>query len=256
MGGASRWWLHHSLASLDADLRKLGSRLILRRGNVVRFLRELAQETGASAVHCIRHYEPWWRNAERALGEKVNLVRHDGNYLMPPGSVKTGSGGPFKIYTPFWRALCAANAAAMSHWPRLRGSMLQTNGRKRQAGRMEIAPDQTRLGRRHGRYVDARARQARTSGSMTFTDRAQRYDEDRNFPSIAGTSFLSPHLHFGEISPATCWHADDESGRIGRDVFERTGLARLCAECDLRSFPIMAAKMRARLRQTAVARHG
>jgi deoxyribodipyrimidine photo-lyase len=107
MGGASRWWLHHSLKSLDADLRQLGSRLILRRGNSVAILSELAQKTGASVVHCIRHSEPWWRNAEKALKANVDLIRHDGNYLMPMGSVKTGSGGDFKIYTPFWRALSA-----------------------------------------------------------------------------------------------------------------------------------------------------
>jgi deoxyribodipyrimidine photo-lyase len=111
MGGASRWWLHHSLKSLDKDLRKLGSRLILRQGNSVDILCELAQKTGASSVHCIRHYEPWWRNAERALKDRLpagcTLERHDGNYLMPMGSVKTGNGGDFKIYTPFWRALSA-----------------------------------------------------------------------------------------------------------------------------------------------------
>jgi deoxyribodipyrimidine photo-lyase len=56
MGGASRWWLHHALKSLDADLRKLGSRLILRHGNSVEILSELAQKTDVSAVHCIRHY--------------------------------------------------------------------------------------------------------------------------------------------------------------------------------------------------------
>jgi deoxyribodipyrimidine photo-lyase len=106
MGAASRWWLHHSLQSLDADLQKLSSRLILRRGNACDVLPALVAETGASAVHCIRHYEPWWRNAERVLAERVNLVRHHGNYLMPMGSVKTGSGSDFKIYTPFWRA-CA-----------------------------------------------------------------------------------------------------------------------------------------------------
>ena len=83
MGGASRWWLHHSLKSLDASLRAKGSQLILRRGKVTDILPALAKETSSTAVHCIRHYEPWWRNAERALAEKVGLVRHHGNYLMP-----------------------------------------------------------------------------------------------------------------------------------------------------------------------------
>jgi deoxyribodipyrimidine photo-lyase len=109
MGGASRWWLHHSLTSLDADLRKIGSRLILRAGKSEEVLASLAKETGASAVHYIRHYEPWWRNAEKAvakgLPEGCELLCHDGNYLLPPGSVTTGSGGQYKIYTPFMRAL-------------------------------------------------------------------------------------------------------------------------------------------------------
>jgi len=67
MGGASRWWLHHSLASLDADFRAIGSRLTLRAGKSEEVLASLAKETSASAVHCIRPYEPGWRNAEKAV---------------------------------------------------------------------------------------------------------------------------------------------------------------------------------------------
>ena len=104
-GGASRWWLHHSLASLDAALRSRGSRLILRRGSSDAVLAQLASETGARTVHALHHYEPWWRNAERAVAKSLDLNLHHGNYLAPPGSVLTGSGTPFRIYTPFWRAL-------------------------------------------------------------------------------------------------------------------------------------------------------
>jgi deoxyribodipyrimidine photo-lyase len=198
MGGASRWWLHHSLASLDADLRKLGSRLILRRGNVCDELPALVAETNASAVHCIRHYEPWWRNAERALKEIVPLQIHHGNYLMPMGSVKTGSGGDFKIYTPFWRALSAHmpppepmpapdRIAAPDAWPE--SDVLDD------WGLLPTSPDWAA----HDRLDD-------------FVGRANRYDEDRNFPSIKGTSLLSPHLHFGEITPSQCWHAAMDAG--------------------------------------------
>jgi deoxyribodipyrimidine photo-lyase len=105
MGAASRWWLHHSLNSLEQSLREKGSRLILRRGKCDEELAKLAQEVGAGAVHAIRHYEPWWRNAERAVAQRLDLVCHDGNYLAPPGSIRSGSGAPYKIYTPFWRAL-------------------------------------------------------------------------------------------------------------------------------------------------------
>ena len=71
MGGASRWWLHHSLESLAADLDTLGSRLILRRGVAAEVIADLARETGASAIHALRHYEPWWRNAEKALKDNL-----------------------------------------------------------------------------------------------------------------------------------------------------------------------------------------
>ncbi len=211
MGGASRWWLHHSLISLDTDLRKLGSRLILRRGNVCDVLPALVAETGALAVHCIRHYEPWWRNAERMLAERINLVRHHGNYLMPMGSVKTGSGGDFKIYTPFWRALSAhmpppaplvapESIPAPDSWP---DSDVLSDW-----GLLPTKPDWAGDMRDFWAPGEAAAQQRLAD----FVPHANRYDEDRNFPSIKGTSFLSPHLHFGEITPGQCWHAAMRAG--------------------------------------------
>jgi deoxyribodipyrimidine photo-lyase len=206
MGGASRWWLHHSLAALDADLQKLGSRLILRRGNVCDVLPALVAEVGATAVHCIRHYEPWWRNAERALAERINLVRYHGNYLMPMGSVKTGSGGDFKIYTPFWRALSAhmpppaplaapESIVAPDSWP--------DSDTLHDWGLLPTQPDWA--GGMRDMWTPGE--QGAHERLEDFLPRANRYDEDRNFPSIKGTSFLSPHLHFGEITPSQCWHA-------------------------------------------------
>ncbi|MDE0947871.1 MAG: deoxyribodipyrimidine photo-lyase, partial [Sphingobium sp.] len=105
MGGASRWWLHHSLSSLDAQLREKGSRLILRRGSSAEMLAQLAEETGARRVHALHHYEPWWRNAEKAVARHLDLCLHDGGLLLPPGAVRTGGGGLYKIYTPFARAV-------------------------------------------------------------------------------------------------------------------------------------------------------
>jgi deoxyribodipyrimidine photo-lyase len=253
MGGASRWWLHHSLKSLDADLRKLGSRLILRRGNSVEILCELARETGASSVHCIRHYEPWWRNAEKSLAANVDLIRHDGNYLMPMGSVKTGSGGDFKIYTPFWRALAqhmpppaplpnpfvsSPSAGLQPLRINLANSQVETYSSSAQRIGLSTSLEANGKG-----IIQAPAawpesdtlesldllptkpdwaegmRDMWTPGEAgahvrlaDFADEARHYDERRNFPSVAGTSFLSPHLHFGEISPAQAWHAHMGAG--------------------------------------------
>jgi len=206
MGAATRWWLHHSLASLDADLRAKGSRLILRRGRCDTVLADLAEETGANTVHCLRHYEPWWRNAERAVAERLELQRHDGNYLAPVGSVTTGSGQPYKIYTPFWRALegrmppTAPSPApdrllAPETWPAsesLSDWMLSPTKPDWASGmRAEWIPGEEGANAR----LDA------------FVPHASAYSEHRNLPSVPGTSRLSPHLHFGEISPASIWHA-------------------------------------------------
>ncbi|HKX36103.1 MAG TPA: deoxyribodipyrimidine photo-lyase, partial [Rhizorhapis sp.] len=110
MGGASRWWLHYSLKNLDENLREKGARLILRRGDCAGQLRRLALETGARRVHGLAHHEPWWRNAEKAVGRELDLQLHDGTLLLPPGYVRTGGGQPYRIYTPFARAV-------MEHMP-------------------------------------------------------------------------------------------------------------------------------------------
>jgi len=239
MGGASRWWLHHSLASLDAALREKGSRLILRLGKSDEVLAELAEEVGTRRVHCLRHYEPWWRNAERAVAKRLELVCHDGNYLAPPGSVTTGAGEPYKIFTPFWRALqgrmppaAAANRPreipAPSSWPksdRLEEWDLLPTTPDWATGFAEWAPGEAGARKR----VDA------------FVDKAADYDRTRNLPSIEGSSRLSPHLHFGEVSPATIWHrVADAGGSV--DVFLSEIGWRDYAQNVILQFPDYAAK--------------
>lgn len=215
MGGASRWWLHHSLQALDAALRERGSRLILRRGSSPQVLAQLAREVNASAIHCLRHYEPWWRNAERALQEILpvgtSLIRHEGLYLVPPGSVKKGSGGQFKIYTPFWRALSqhmppAKPRAAPNHIPA--PAQWPDSDDLDSWGLLPSKPDWA--GGMRDFWTPGETGAAERLEN--FLPRANRYQEKRNLPSIPGTSFLSPHLHFGEISPATIWHAAMDAG--------------------------------------------
>ena len=205
MGAASRWWLHHGLASLDRDLREKGSRLILRRGKCDEELAKVAEEVGAKTVHAIRHYEPWWRNAERAVAKRLDLVCHDGNYLAPPGSVTSGSGAPYKIYTPFWRALREQMATphplnqpreipAPSHWPKsdtlTDWDLLPSKPDWATVFASEWTPGEAGA---HERVDD-------------FVDAVADYDERRNLPSVEGSSRLSPHLHFGEVSPGYVWH--------------------------------------------------
>ncbi|WP_033073204.1 cryptochrome/photolyase family protein [Sphingopyxis sp. MWB1] len=211
MGGAARWWLHHSLQALDAALRALGSQLILRRGHTEERLAQIAEESGTAEVHCLRHYEPWWQEAERAVAQRLRLVRHDGNYLAPPGAVRSGNGTPYKIYTPFWRALrqqmpppvpaeAPSMLAAPARWP--------TSERIVEWG---LTPHQPDWAAGFGEIWTPGEAGAKERLAV-FATRASDYGARRDLPSEEATARLSPHLHFGEISPATIWHALADAG--------------------------------------------
>ena len=219
LGGASRWWLHHSLAALDRDLRQRGSRLILRRGKCEDVLPALAAETGAREVHALRHSEPWWRNAERAVGKALDLHLHDGNYLATPASLLTGGGNPYRIFTPFWRALeqempppeplPAPKLAAPAKWPE--------SDKLAEWTLLPTKPDWAGGFRDAWRVGEAAAHEQLDD----FLHRVGDYETARNLPSIDGSSRLSPHLHFGELSPRQAWHALDGRRGIGVQSFRR-----------------------------------
>jgi deoxyribodipyrimidine photo-lyase len=211
LGGAARWWLHHSLASLDNALRERGSRLVLRRGLAHEQLAAVCRETGAQRIHALAHAEPWWRNAERAVAKVADLVLHPGQYLIPPGTLRTGAGQPYRIYTPFWRA-----------------ALQQLPPAPPQAAPARIDPPAAWPASDSLDDLDLLPRAPDWAGGFRptwtpgeggaqdrldrFADHAARYSERRNFPSTEGTSRLSPHLHFGEVSVAAVWHATAAAG--------------------------------------------
>lgn len=212
IGGAQRWWLHHSLVRLDEGLRRLGSRLILRRGRVEVELARLAEETGARCVHATRHYEPWWREAERKVSDAVELVLHAGNTLVPPEQVRTGAGAPFKIYTPWWRALqdrlppdepiaAPRDLRPPDRWPR-----------SDDPESWDLLPSRPNWA--SGFDEEWRPGEAAALGRLgDFAGRVADYAAQRDRPGSEGTSRFSPHLHFGELSPRLIWDAlPEEAG--------------------------------------------
>ncbi|OZA91945.1 MAG: deoxyribodipyrimidine photolyase, partial [Erythrobacter sp. 34-65-8] len=210
-GGASRWWLHHSLVSLARALEAKGSRLILRCGDAVEELCKVAAELGATTVHANRHYEPWWRKAQGELAERLDLQLHDANYLLPPGAVTTGSGTPYKIYTPFAKATLEQlpprdvlpepeTLAVPERWP--------ASDALEDWNLLPTRPDWAG-GMRDFWQVGEAAAHERLDW---WTDHVTDYDEARNLPSVDKTSQLSPHLHFGEISPRQIWNAMANAG--------------------------------------------
>jgi deoxyribodipyrimidine photo-lyase len=210
-GGASRWWLHHSLAALERHLRELGAPLCLRRGKAAEILPRVVRETGAGAVLWNRCYEPYAvardkRLKQRLADEAVEVASFNGSLLAEPWVLKTGAGEPYKVFTPFWKALQAAGdpPAPLAPPKTLNGlagiagdALGDWNLLPRQpdwAGglRAAWAPGETGAAARLADFLDGAA---------------AAYRENRDRPGRPGTSRLSPHLHWGEISPRQVWQA-------------------------------------------------
>jgi deoxyribodipyrimidine photo-lyase len=211
-GGASRWWLHHSLASLAAALRARGARLILRRGRAEEVLPAVASEAGARVVHAGRLYEPWARARDKrvaaALAERgVAIEGARTALLFEPWEIRTKTGGPYGVYTPFSRACFAAPAPAQPSPAPARIPSPATHPASEDLDAWALLP--TRPDWAGGlRETWTPGEEGAAARLAAFTARAlARYDEARNRPDMPGTSGLSPHLHWGEVSPAAVWHA-------------------------------------------------
>jgi deoxyribodipyrimidine photo-lyase len=200
VGAAQFWWLHHSLTALAASFAERGVPLVLRRGDAATELKAVMAETGATRVHAIRAYEPWWKAADAALGDTLTL--HDGNYLVHSPTVLTGSGGRYKIFTPYWRALLERMPPPLPvKAPEKIEGVAAKSDRLEDWNLVPTKPDWSK-----GFDVWTPGEAGAKAALTHWLDHVADYDRARNFPSEAGVSRLSPHLHFGEISPATVWH--------------------------------------------------
>ena len=210
-GGASNWWRHHSLAALAADLGSRGSRLVLRRGDALDTLTALIAETGATAVHWNRCYEPGAiardRAVKAALREQgIDANSHNASLLAEPWDVRTKTGGAFRVYTPFWRALKDRDIRAPQPAP----SVLPTPATWPQSDRLEawdLAPHSPDWAAGFSAFWSPGEVGARARLAAFVENAAARYKDRRDFPADAATSRLSPHLHWGEISPNEVWHS-------------------------------------------------
>ena len=210
-GGAGRWWLEQSLKSLDASLQKLGVSLVLRRGQALDVVRQLIKETGAHAVSWNRRYEPALAAADEKLAtflnaEGVETKIHDGFLLFHPDAIKTGSGTPFKVFTPFSRACFAAPAP-----PKPIAAPKKLQGISSVGG---DALESWKLVPRTALWPKGLAGAWKVSEAAAhdnlknfIADALADYKAERDRPDHAGTSRLSPYLHFGQISPHQIWYA-------------------------------------------------
>ncbi|MBM3584693.1 MAG: deoxyribodipyrimidine photo-lyase [Alphaproteobacteria bacterium] len=213
-GAAARWWLHGSLAALDAGL---GGRLVRRRGRADAVIPDLAATLGATVVHWNRAIVPCDVDRDEALVRRlaalgVTAAVGAPDTLHPPGQVRTRSGGAFRVFTPFW-AVCRAQGAPARPLP--------------SPARLSFAPDAV-AGLRlddlnlrpstpdwasglHAAWTPGEA--AAQADLAGFVEGALAdYAVVRDRPDQRGTSRLSPRLRFGELSPRQVWHATATAG--------------------------------------------
>lgn len=209
LGGASRWWLHHSLVSLARDLEAIGGRLTLRRGDVAGQITSLAEETGAVAVYWNRRYtaardrDADLKHSLRARGLDVHSFQ--ASLLFEPWTVTTGDGKPYKVFTPFWRACQERESPreplpAPSHLEN--PGVLPASDDLTHWQLLPTAPDWA------GGLAE-RWEPGETSAHRMLDEFANSHLADyarRDEPAVPATSHLSPHLRFGEVSPFQVWH--------------------------------------------------
>lgn len=203
-GAASQWWLHHSLVALNASLRKCGTHLHIARGASLDCLREIAAASGASAIYWNRLYEPAIKSRDAQI---KSALREEGLHaesakayvLFEPWEIATGQDQPYRVFTPYWRNARAkllvrpplAAPEAITGVAMDAGLSIEALGLLPTINWDRGFHDGWRPGE-----VGAQAMFADFLDGVVAD-----YAEDRDRPDRAGTSGLSPHLHFGEVSP-------------------------------------------------------
>ena len=237
-GAASLWWLDKSLAALAAALEARGSRLMLRRGDAAKTLAQLVEITGATAVYWNRLYDGG--AVARDTGLKAELEQRgvavsscNGALLVEPWALKTKTGGPYKVFTPFWNALrqvagdfelneAPSRLIAPPQWPdseELDDLALHPTKPDWSAGFDIWTPGEAGAYLRLHDFID---------------DDLKSYPRARDEPASEGSSRLSPHLHWGEIGPRQIWRAIDTASH--RDPSLHAAADKFLAELAWRDF--------------------
>ncbi|MBF4995021.1 deoxyribodipyrimidine photo-lyase [Arthrobacter gandavensis] len=212
LGSAARWWLHHALLALRADLAALGIPLVLLRGPALKAVTAFAGDSGAGHLFWNRRYGGPEREVDSAVKEwaadaDVHAESFQASLLHEPWTVRTGQGGPYRVFTPFWRAVSAQDFRAPLDPPATTGGPPSSLPSGDDLDSWDLLP-------KHPDWSAGLA-EAWTPGEEAglqaledFLDGpVQDYDDGRDRPAKPGTSRLSPYLRWGHVSPFQVWHA-------------------------------------------------
>ncbi len=208
-GAASRWWLHHSLRTLAAELQGQNIPLHLFQGRAAQVLQQVMGETGITTVLCNVLHEPHLALRDQQLARQLEaaggeLKSFDEDNLLHPEALLNQQGTPYKVFTPFWKRLRTTLAELPQRWPGDASTRFPKAAPLHPAkaltldtlGLCDDHPWQQKL---HAHWQPGEASAWQRVDDFLEAIIAD-YPKGRDLPAIDGTSRLSPHLHFGEIT--------------------------------------------------------
>jgi deoxyribodipyrimidine photo-lyase len=214
LGGAQRWWLHHSLEALRKDVEKFGGALVLRRGDAAKHVSDVAEKLDAGAVYWNRRYMPWQIEQDKAikeaLSEDYEVESFNGRLLNEPWEISTKSGDPYKVYTPYWKQVRQRDIRD----PLPKVQKLETPESTPASDDLndwDLLPTKPNWAEGFEPVWTPGERGARKRWlDWLQSEGSESYDEHRNRPDLDDTSRMAPHLHFGEASPVTLYREMQE----------------------------------------------
>ncbi|GKX35200.1 MAG: deoxyribodipyrimidine photo-lyase [Rhizobiaceae bacterium MnEN-MB40S] len=214
-GAASLCWLHHSLKELNDSLR---NKLRLYRGDAAKIIPELTSRHGAVSVHWNRCYEPWRIARDKAIKADlqeagVAVSSDNGSLLWEPWEVLKDDGDPYRVFTPFYKKGCLAAAAPRKPLDRPDLTLAQADGDGMAVTleELDLLPKRD-WGKAMMEHWEVGEDAAERRLEDFLEDGLKGYKSGRNFPDRDNVSRLSPHLHYGELSPNAAWYAVKNSG--------------------------------------------
>lgn len=198
IGHGSRWWLHHSLLSLKKQLKEKGSDLFLYRGNTVDILSNLMKKHQIQALYFNQCYEPYSIALEKELQNLFPTCKSfNGSLLFEPEELLNRENKPFKMFTPFWNTcLKTGHVDIPLPIPKINTTAIESES----LDSLNLLPS-------HAYSWEVGEPAALKKFHSFLNTHFRTYEEHRDYPYLDGTSSLSPHLHFGEISVREIYHA-------------------------------------------------
>lgn len=211
LGGAQRWWLHHSLIELQKQFANYKIPLILQQGDPEKILLTLIKKTGAQTVYWNRCYEPYAIRRDskiklRLKQDNIEVKSFNAALLFEPWEIKNQQGDYFKVFTAFWKN-CLKHSQQFSILKIPKFNSFFENLASENLMDWKLLPSKPNWAKAFDKIWQPGADGAKKRLASFLKDGLQGYAKNRDIPAISGTSQLSPHLHFGEISPKQIWHA-------------------------------------------------